>query len=107
MSKRSTMAQSKATERWVAEQMDAVRLVAGQHKGPGDVDIDGGWFKAQVKQRKNIPAIITEGWKQISEAATGESWMPLLVLVTKPGAAYKKEAFVVVSLEEWVKEHGR
>ena len=107
MSKRSTVAQSKDTERWVAEQMDAVRLVAGQHKGPGDVDLDGGWFKVQVKHRANIPAVITEGWKQIEEAATGEAWTPLLVLVTKPGMGRKKEAFVVVSLERWVEEHGR
>ena len=106
MSKRSVAAAAKDTEHWVAELMGAVRLVAGQHTGPGDVDLDGGYFKVQVKHRANIPAVITEGWKQIAEAATGEGWTPLLVLVTKPGQGRKKEAFVVMSLETWAKDQG-
>ena len=107
MSKRSVAAEAKAAERHVAEVMDGRRLVAGEHKGPGDVDGDGGWWAAQVKHVSNVPQWLSRGMEQIEQACTGTEKLPLLVVVTKPGTGRTSRMFVIMDAEAWAKEYGR
>ena len=107
MSKRSIKAEAKAAERHVAERLGGVRLTAGQYQGPGDVDVDGGWWLAQVKHTREVTRWFREGMEQIEQACTGTEKLPLLVVVTKPGSGKKSRTFVIMSAEAWARECGR
>ena len=105
----SYVAYSKDAEREVARIMGARRLHAGEYDGPGDVDVDGGWFKVQVKNRR-IPAWILDGYDQIHAATVGapEQLGPqrLVVLVDKPGPGKPRRIFVLQEIDEWVAWNG-
>lgn len=111
-SRSSTVAQSKKAEREVACVLGGRRLHAGEWDGPGDVDVDGGWWVAQVKHIAGTPIWLADGMKQAVEAAASvesDVWepIPLLVIVTKPGKGKKSEMFVVTRAEDHVAWHGK
>ena len=101
----SYVAYSKDAEREVARIMGARRLHAGEYDGPGDIDLVGGWFHAQVKQRR-IPAWIIKGYEQIHAATVGTNAIGLVVLVDKPGPGKPRRIFVLQEIDEWVAWNG-
>ena len=102
----SYVAYSKDAEREVARIMGARRLHAGEYSGPGDVDLDGGWFKVQVKNRR-IPGWVLKGYEQIHAATVGTEARGLVVLVDKPGPGKPRRIFVLTELDDWVRENGQ
>ncbi len=106
MTRRSTRTQSKDAERDVARVLGGRRLTAGQHQGTGDVDVDGGWWLAQVKHTKAVPQWFSEGREQIEEACTATDKVPVLVIKTKPGPGRRARMYVVLDAEDWVSLHG-
>ena len=103
----SYVAYSKDAEREVARIMGARRLHAGEYDGPGDVDLDGGWFKVQVKNRR-IPAWILDGYKQVHAATVGTLHAQgFVVLVDKPGPGKPRRIFVLQEIDEWVAWNGQ
>ncbi len=103
MTKRSSIvAYSKAAERLVAIELGGRRLHAGEWEGrPGDVDVIGPGWAAQVKHRSNVPTYVTEGFTQIKEATEGTQRAPLLVIRTKPGRGRESQTFVMMEAAEW------
>lgn len=106
MSRSSTMAQSKQAERDVAELLHGRRLRAGEWRGPGDVDVVGPGWAAQVKHRTAVPAYITEGMRQVKEATASSPMAGILVVKTKPGRGRQSETFVVLDVETWLNVTG-
>ena len=104
-SRSSIIAYSKAAERLVATELSngAYRLHAGEWKGPGDVDVIGPGFYAQVKHVKNVPTYLGEGFRQINEATEGTMQTPLVVIRAKPGPGREAKTYVVMEVEEWRK----
>lgn len=104
-SRSSIIAFSKAAERLVATLLHpkAFRLHAGEWKGPGDVDVMGPGFYAQVKHVKNIPTYMGEGFRQINAATEGSAVTPLVIIRTKPGQGYEAKTYVVMEVAEWRK----
>lgn len=104
-SRSSIMAFSKAAERLVAALMhpSARRLHAGEWKGPGDVDVVGPGFVAQVKHVSNIPTYMGKGFQQINDAAEGSDNTPLVIIRTKPGPGHEAKTYVVMEMDEWKK----
>jgi hypothetical protein len=109
VTRRSTVEQSKAAEREVARVLGGRRLHAGEHDGPGDIDVDGGWWVTQVKHIAGTPAWLSKGMKQVCTAAGAKPGkpMPLLVIVTKPGTGKSAEMFVVIRAEDFVLWNGK
>lgn len=109
MTRRSTLAQSKEAERHVAKELGARRLRAGEHRGEGDLDLDGGWFVVQVKHRKDVPAWLRDGMAQAMRGSCGltEKPMPLLAIRTKPGSGRDAQTYIVVTAEHWIASNGR
>ncbi len=104
-SNRTTL--SKAAERFAGALLGARRMVAGEWKGPGDVDLDGGWFLAQVKNTR-IGERRRWGMQQIQEACKGTDKMPLLVEVDKPGrGGGETEVWVTVRWQDWTAWSGK
>ncbi|KKN84425.1 hypothetical protein LCGC14_0288870 [marine sediment metagenome] len=103
MSRRSTVAQSKQAERDVALLLGGRRLHAGEWKKKGDADVAGPGFVAQVKQRSGVSTYITEGMRQIQEAAQGTDDLPLLVIRTKPGRGHGAQTFVVLEVGDFIR----
>lgn len=106
MTKRSSIiAYSKAAERLVAAELSdqARRLHAGEWGGPGDVDVMGPGFYAQVKHVRNVPAYMGEGFRQINEATAGSEITPLVIIRTKPGPGHEAKTYVVMEVEQWRK----
>lgn len=102
MSRKSIKANAKDAERAVASALDGKRLVAGQWRGAGDVDVEGTNWYAQVKHRQP-PTWFTEGRKQIEEACKSTDKTPLLVIKTKPGSGQPSRIYVVVDIEDWIR----
>lgn len=102
-SRSSIIAFAKAAERLVAAQLhpQAHRLVAGEWKGPGDVDVMAPGVYAQVKHVRNIPTYMGEGFRQINDATEGVDKTPVVIIRTKPGQGHEAKSYVVMEIDEW------
>ncbi len=99
----STVKYSKDTERWFANRVGARRLNAGEWRGPGDADIDGGWFLGQVKHRL-WPKWLQKGYDQT--AALPNKKLRALFLKEKSGRGNKARTLVCLPLDDWLAEMG-
>lgn len=119
----STVSYSKDAERATAREMGARRLRAGEWDGPGDIDIDGGWFVVQHKQRADVPKWFQEGMEQATEAArslAARAHTPithdptrthapaaLMVIVAKQGRGKPAKKYVVWTMEDHLDWNGK
>lgn len=105
-SRRSIVSYAKEAERMVARKLGGVRVISdGKRHRP---DVDGGWFVAEVKQRR-IPTWILAAMKQATLASRvhrAYPW-PLLVLVDKPGRGKPGRMLIVVDPDDWIEWQGK
>lgn len=81
-----------------AEHEIARRLKAKRIGGPGNMDIDGGWFSAEVKQR-TLPIWMRDAWNAAWDHMR-EGQLPLVILHAK-GERYQ-DAIICIRLDDFV-----
>ncbi len=105
MTTRRSIAQyAKEAEREVARRIGGKRLPSGTHQSAGDIDVDGGWWAAQVKHRP-WPEQLRKGLRQ-AQAGAKDMQVPLVAWLDKPGGGKEARLLVCMDAADWVDMNG-
>ena len=98
--KRSIKRYASATEVWGAVKLGGERT--GQYQGHNDISLAEEGIGVECKQRP-LAKWIAEAHAQAAGPARRKGWMPMVLLVDKPGAGGNKrrDAWIIIHADDW------